>query len=54
VYYLHWVVPIQFGRAEKPAACIVGESTGMFVVRVDRGIWLEFPINPFGNKGLEL
>lgn len=51
---MRWVVPIQFGRTEQPAACVVEESTGMFVVRIDRRIWLEFPINPFSNKGLEL
>jgi hypothetical protein len=26
----------------------------MLVIGVDRGIWLEFPINPVGNKALKL
>jgi hypothetical protein len=26
----------------------------MFVVGIEREVWLEIPINPFGNKSLEL
>lgn len=52
--YLRWVVPIQFGWAEQPAARIAGESTRMFILGVDRWIRLEFTIDPFRYKCLEL
>jgi hypothetical protein len=53
-YDLHRVAPIELSWAKQLATCIVGESTGMFIVRVDWIIWVEFAIDPFGNKGLEL
>jgi hypothetical protein len=51
--HLPWIAPIELGWAEQPAARVVGEPTRIFIVWINRRIWLKLAVDPFRNEGLK-